>query len=343
MPTYQSAPFYPILFADMAVRANPQGYQPLKGNTLVHAQLYKADHPSFKQYADSRVFAGLQANKTRDAEMLKGPPSIKGNHTFTTHRGMQKVMSGGTVWTRGAEKSIQDLLRDRKFQLDAIDQSSFDSPPTPYQIQSQVAPSDTFALDKLFSDLYASVGEGIVDRTSVSTMNSIVTAFLTKGDQLPDHKFAEYKSILSSIELELESMYGRSNLDFSSQKEFLQTGRMLRVLHNDVKLLLGYIKEFEQYLGEPSKKKAARLAAIRGKLLASRGKYVPTEEEMRKYREEDREEKEREVMANEDVFGNRGILDAAYGPGYVGQQAQRIIRKLRRGNVPTYNIFGPRS
>ena len=331
MPTYQSAPFYPILFPDMAARSNPYGSQPLKGNTLVHAQLYKADHPSFKEYADSRVLAGLQANKTRDIEMLKGPPSIKGNHSFTTQRGMEKVMSGGTVWTRGAEKNIQELLRNRKFQLDAIDQSSFETPPTPYQIQSQVTPPDTFALDKLFYDLYSSIDEGVVDRTSVSTMGSIVSAFLTKGDQLPDHKFAEYKNILSSIELELESMYGRSNLEFDSEKEFRQTGKILRVLHNDVKLLLSYIKEFEQYLGEPSKKKAARLGAIRGKLLASRGKYVPSDEEMRQGREQGREEEEREAMANEDVYGqNREAIDSAYGPGYVGQQVQKITRKLRR-------------
>jgi hypothetical protein len=328
MPTYQSAPFYPILFADMAARSNPYGFQPLKGNMLVHAQLYKADHPEFKQYADSRVFARLQTNKSKDSEMLKGPPSIKGNHTFTTHRGMEKVMSGGTVWTRGAEKSIQDLMRDRKFQLDAIDQASFESPTSP-QIQPQITPSDTFALDKLFSDLYSSVDEGVVDRSSITTMNSIMTAFLTKGDQLPDHKFAEYKSILASIELELESMYGRSNLEFSSEKEFRQTGRFLRLLHNDVQVLLSYIKEFEQYLGEPTKKKAARLAAIRGKLLASRGKYVPSEEEIRQAKEEAREEEEREAMANEDVYGNRAAF-AAYGPGYVAQQAERITRKLRR-------------
>jgi len=275
MPTYQTASLRPPVFPTLV--RNSHGFQPLKGNTIAHPDLPapgEAFHPSWKKEADFAALSRVENNRIKDDQMLKGFPSIKGNMPFTTYRGPQgHALSGGTVWTTQAEKTIQALLRDRKSQLDAIDQASFDVI-SPERVKEALPESDTFALDKLFSDLYSAVSSGVITSSLITIMGTIISTILTKGDAIPERKFAEYASLLTQMTEEMDTLYASSSMDFTPQ-EFSKMGMILRKLDNDTKLLLQYIKDFSAYLGSPTKTKILKLAAIRNKLLESRGRYVP--------------------------------------------------------------------
>lgn len=265
MPTYQTAPMYYPVFPTLV--RNPFGVQPLKGNTLVHAEILPAghdSHPSWKKQADFRALARVENTKTSKLDMLKGPPSIKGNAPFTTFRGPQgHSLSGGVITTKEGQETLQRLLRDRKNQLDAIDQSSFEAV-APERLKESEPETDTFVLDKLFSDFYSSLDAGVINKDLIKIMNDILNFFLTKGDKIPEGKFSEYMSILADI---LEILVESKSHDIADEYFIINK------LENDVKLLIKYIKDFSAFLGSPTKAKTTKLMAIRRQLIKARGVY----------------------------------------------------------------------
>jgi hypothetical protein len=273
MPTYQTAPMYYPVFPTLV--RNPFGVQPLKGNTLVHAEILPAghdSHPSWKKQADFRALARVENTKISKLDMLKGPPSIKGNAPFTTFRGPQgHSLSGGVITTKEGQETLQRLLRDRKYQLDAIDQSSFEAV-APERLKESEPETDTFQLDQLFSQLYSSLDEDTLTDSLLKIMAGILNFFLTKSDKISEGKFTEYMSILADIQKLLTELYARPNVEYSDS-EYNSRKRIFLKLDNDVRLLIRYIKDFSAFLGSPTKAKTAKLMAIRQQLLKSRGIY----------------------------------------------------------------------
>ena len=267
MPTYQTAPLFAPVFPTLV--RNPYGFQPLKGNTLAYADLPAggdAYHPSWKKQADFAVIARLENNRIKELEMMRGPPSIKGNVPSTTFRGPGgHAISGGTVWTADAEKSIQALLRDRKFQLDAIDQSSFDTV-SPERVKEPEVVADTFQIDQTFGNLLSSLVEGVITPSLLNYSSQIMNFFLTKADKISDHKFAEYEGFLQELFDLIQGEFYHSAEAMNPDVQQKQS-RILHKLEKDIHGMYEFIKDFMQYLGEPTKTKSMRLDAIRNKLL----------------------------------------------------------------------------
>ena len=217
MPTYQTAPMYYPVFPTLI--RNPFGVQPLKGNTLAHAEILPAghgSHSSWKKQADFRALARVENTKTSKLDMLKGPPSIKGT-PFTTFRGLQRqrhTLSGGVITTKEGQETLQRLLRDRKYQLDAIDQSSFEAV-APERLKESEPETDTFVLDQLFSQLYSSLDEDTLTDSLLKIMANIINFFLTKGDKISEGKFSEYMNILADVQKLLTELYARPNVGYS--------------------------------------------------------------------------------------------------------------------------------
>lgn len=273
MPTYQTAPLYAPVFPTQV--HNPYGVQPLKGNTLAYADLPSAGeayHPSWKKEADLAVMARLENNHLKEKDMLKGPSSQKGNFTFTTGRGPQghafegQKLSGGTVWTTEGETTIQKLLRDRKFQLDAIDQASFDTV-SPERVKQPDVPADTFTVDQTFGNLLSSLDEGLITPSLLGYTSQIMNFFLTKADKIPDHKFAEYESFLTNLAELLDGAF-YSAAEAGNEDLQIKQKRILKKLEKDIGGMSDFIHDFMDYLGQPTKTKSMRLAGIRNKLLS---------------------------------------------------------------------------
>lgn len=272
MPTYQTAPLYAPVFPTLL--HNPLGVQPLRGNTLAHADLPPAGdsyHSSWKKEADMAVLARLQNNKLKEKDMLKGPHSIKGNFSYTTTRGPQghafeSRLSGGVATTIQGQTAIQKLLRDRKFQLDAIDQASFDTV-TPERVKPVETPTDTFVVDQTFGNLLSSLTEGLITPTLLGYTSQIMNFFLTKADKIPDNKFADYDGFLENLaELLNGAFYAASEAESPDLQK--KQERILKKLEKDISGMQDFIRDFMNYLGQPTKTKAMRLAAIRNKLLS---------------------------------------------------------------------------
>ena len=271
MPTYQTAPLYAPVFPTLV--HNPLGVQPLRGNTLAHADLPSAGdayYPSWKREADMAVLARLENNKLKEQDMLRGPFTQKGNFTYTTGRGPGgrafegQKLSGGVVSSLEGQTTIQKLLRDRKFQLDAIDQASFDTV-SPERVKPVETPADTFVVDQTFGNLLSSLTEGLITPTLLGYTSQIMNFFLTKSDKIPDHKFADYDGFLENLRTLLDGAFysAAENPDLQKKQE-----RILNKLEKDVSGMSDFIRDFMNYLGQPTKTKAMRLAAIRNKLLS---------------------------------------------------------------------------
>jgi hypothetical protein len=303
MPTYQTAPLYAPVFPTLL--HNPYGVQPLKGNTLAYADLPAPGdsyQSAWKREADMAVMARLQNNKLKEKAMLRGPQSIKGNSTYTTGRGPNghafteqrpSGMAGGVATTKEGETMIQKLLRDRKFQLDAIDQSSFDTV-APERVKEPEPETDTFALDQLFTNLFSSITYSTVTPSLLGMMNSIMTFFATRADKISDNKFDTYAIMVRELydlvkvtdsQLIPEGIQAQRRAGFEdlsgSEKVSLQKQQQITAkLLKDLGLLDRYIKDYTSYIGYPTKTKSMKLSAIRNKILLSRGKYVPQEGEL---------------------------------------------------------------
>jgi hypothetical protein len=269
MPTYQTAPLYANVFPTLS--HNPFGVQPLKGNTLAHADLPAPGdsyHPTWKRDADFRVMARVENNGIKDRQMFEPQPSIKGS-IYTTTRGPQGHafegrLSGGTVWTTEAEQTIQRLLRDRKTQLDAIASASFDAPSAPAQKEA-VPELDTYQLDQLFSTLISTVDQRIINASLLSTMSSIMSFFMTKADKIPDYKFAQYLNNLNELVEILDALFDKDE-EYGEKSK-----KILRKLNNDILVLSKFITEYMNYLGNPTKAKTAKMMALRNKIMAAHG------------------------------------------------------------------------
>ena len=267
MPTYQSSPLYPIPFPDTVVADNEYGFQPLKGNVIPVMKTEPAPHPSFVKDAISGVFTRLETNHLKDKSMLKGRPSIKGNFSYTTTRGLPRLkhLSGGVVNTKNAENTIQALLRDRKFQLDARDQTTFDAV-TPERVKANIPVLDTFGLDESFGNLLSALDEGVINNTLLKFTSSIMNFFLTKADKIPEDKFGNYMDILNDISEIIDAKsYHFAELD--SPTETQKRTRILKLVAKDVLEIIKFIEVYNAFLGSPTKTKSKQLEAIRNKLL----------------------------------------------------------------------------
>ena len=293
MPTYQTAPLLPNVFADQASKLNPYGVLPLKGNVLKHLPLEPSPHPSWKQEADLRALAKVANTKMSEMAMLQGPQPFKAQTPYTTYRGPKgdaysHTFTGGRVWTREAEGMVSHLLKDRIGQLDALTQSTFEQV-APERLQVNIPETDTFILDKLFSDLYSSMTEGIVGKFLVSLLGSIVSYLATKGDKIPDEKYAVYEGLLGKIRQELDTLYANLNVERlatlndatltaaekrKSNQKLTESTNILRKLDSDSLIASRFIKQMMKYASEPTKVKAAKLSALRNRLLQEFGQYT---------------------------------------------------------------------
>jgi hypothetical protein len=271
MPTYQTAPLRPNVFADQASKLNPFGVLPLKGNVLKHLPLNPSEHPSWKKEADLRALAKVANTKMSEMAMLQGPQPFKAQTPYTTYRGSKgdafsHTFSGGRVWTREAEGMVSHLLKDRIGQLDALTQSTFEQV-APERLQTNIPETDTFPLDQIFSNLVSSLSQGLINPTLLGFSNSIMSFLLTKADKIPDNKFNDYTTILAKIATLINSSFytARNEGDYTASEVKKMTS-VLNKLEKDVKAIIKFFEEYADFLGSPTKTKSAKLAAMRGKL-----------------------------------------------------------------------------
>lgn len=334
MPTYQTSPLYAPVFPTQV--QNPYGVQPLRGNTLAYADLPAAGeayYPSWKKEADLAVMARVENNRLKEQAMLKGPFTQKGNFTYTTGRGPQghafeARLSGGVASTLEGQTAIQKLLRDRKFQLDAIDQASFDTV-SPERTKPVETPVDTFVVDQTFANLLSSLTEGLITPTLLGYSSQIMNFFLTKADKIPDHKFTEYDLFLENLTTLLNGAF------YTAAEQPLDLGRkskhILSKLEKDIGGMSVFIKDFMNYLGQPTKTKAMRLAGIRNKLLSLISESAQAGVQEARDIQEDFEEGRRFGPGEEGDDGDGGPPGGAAGPEDVAAApAPRAPRKLRR-------------
>jgi hypothetical protein len=273
MPTYQDAPMYPLIFPDMAVSKNLYGFKALKGNKFHHADLLPAGdsyHPEWRTESEEAVMDRLTTNRIKDKQIVKGPPSIKGSK-YTTQRGIA-ALRGGVVQTKEGERMLQTLLQNRVRDLDMLGQLSFETEGQVPPARDRAVQPDMFELDSLFSELYTALDEGYLTKSLLSTSSKIMAYFLTKGDTIPDHKYAEYNGVLTELYQLVEAIIDGELSVYEQRAPDTEHRKMKKILEKllvEILDLQSFIEAFMSYLGQPTKAKKARLDAIRSHLLVS--------------------------------------------------------------------------
>ena len=283
MPTIQSTPLLPLIYPYQAFRQNFQGVQPLKGNVLQLLPLEPSSNPSWKPEAEFSALAKVRNTLAGQQAMLRGPQSIKGNQPFTTYRGPNQeafkhsTFTGGRVRNRDSEKMVSHLLQDRIEQLNALDESNFEEV-KPERLVPQLPQSDTFALDKLFSDLLSSLNEGVLSNALLGFMGSIMSFLATKGDKIPEGKFDTYLDISEQIRVAIGVGQYRYNTELYSKETFNKIRSLLIKLEKDIKLVKDFLFALNSFRGLPIATKSLKLAALRTKLFDISQLYKPFEQ-----------------------------------------------------------------
>jgi hypothetical protein len=195
--TFQSMPNLPWIFPDDAVRMNPFGFRPLKGNTFVAADLPAPGsdyHPSWKREADESVMSRLQTNMIKEMQMLKGPHSIKGKRSR---------MHGGVVTTTEGKRMLGELLTDRLSQLNAVQSAKFDEMPEQRLAKIEIK-KDFYAIDSIFTFLLENLEAGNLQLIPIR-IETLVTAILAAATKLPGEKLAQYVQAIDNATLIAEN------------------------------------------------------------------------------------------------------------------------------------------
>jgi hypothetical protein len=264
MPTYQSAPNYPVVFPDQEVSRNPYGFKTMKGNTILvrgDVEAGHSSHPKWKEEADRVVLDRVKNTKLAKENMLKQPASRKGLHGYTTYNGSFESIRGGTVWSKQAENMVTGLIRDRKFQLDALGQATFDSIPQ-NRLGVNVPPAETFKTDRLFLDILSNLTVGNL-KPMYGELGSLFSELMTSAYTLPDAKLDEYYGYISQIQSTL-SVYGDENYELLSASAM----KNINSLAQRYARLQTFFKKLLEYKGRPSKEKELALSNMRASLLA---------------------------------------------------------------------------
>ena len=264
MPTYQSAPNYPPVFPDEIAHKNPYGFKTMKGNTILvrgETEAAHSAHPKWKQEAYELALAKVQNTKLAQEKMLKQPASRKGLHGYTTYNGSFDSVRGGTVWSKKAEEMVQGLVRDRKFQYDALNEATFDSIPQ-NRLGVNLPPSDTFKLDKLFLDILSNLTAGNV-KPLYSEIGSLINELMMSAEKLPEAKISDYQEQVLKI-IDALSVLGTEQYGLISKRNIND----LKGLGNRLKRVQEFLQKLDQLRGRPTKEKASVLQSMRYSLLA---------------------------------------------------------------------------
>ena len=264
MPTYQSSPNYSPVFPDEEAHKNPYGFRTLKGNTiLIRGEIDPAHsaHPEWKKQANEVVLARVHNTSLAKQKMMHQPASRKGLHGYTTYRGNFNSVHGGSAKTEKGEKMVQDLVRDRKFQYDALRESNFESIPQ-NRLQVNLPPSDTYKLDNLFLSILSNLTAGNV-KSLYSEVGSLISELMTSAEKLPESKIGDYQEYVNQI-IEALNVLGIEEYGLIGQKYTSE-------LHNiglRIKRLSDFLKKLAELRGRPTKEKALVLQSMRYSLLA---------------------------------------------------------------------------
>jgi len=264
MPTYQSAPNYPVVFPDAVAHENPYGFRTMKGNTiLIRGEIDPGHsaHPLWKNQADEVALARVHNTFLAKQKMMKQPASMKGLHSYTTQRGDFNSVRGGTVWSKKGEEMIQGLVRDRKFQYDALNEATFDSIPQ-NRLQVNLPPSETYKLDKLFLDTLSNITTGNV-KPLYTELGSLISELMMSADKISENKVDEYLQYISQINDAL-TILQTENYGLVDSKYLKDVASMNR----RVIRVQAFLQKLAEFRGRPTKEKMAAIQTMKYSLLA---------------------------------------------------------------------------
>jgi hypothetical protein len=275
--TYQSSPYYPIIFPDQAAKLNMYGYEDPKPNRFSHIDLQPAahdSHVSWKDQADRLVYAKSRNTKSAESDMLKGPHSVKGK-CYTTKR---YDFVGGNVMGSSRPASIQPqldaLLKDRVEQYAGIYSAGFDAV-SPERLYVPVPKVESFPVDTMFTTLFQYVDLGDL-KNALKQTNIVITTLLSNADKLEKDSLDTYlgvvrKCILIAMGMDNTTDIEQARIDpelTSAPKSYTETKRMLKALIKELEGIGEFLLKFVQYANKPSTQRASLLANIRKSLLA---------------------------------------------------------------------------
>jgi hypothetical protein len=264
MPTYQTAPNYPAVFPDEEVSKNPYGFRSLKGNTLLVRGETEPAHPAhsgWKQEADRVALARVQNTLLAKQKMMYQPASMKGKYGYTTYRGDFDSVRGGVTTTKEGEKLVKNLVRDRKYQYDALNEATFQTIPQ-NRLQVSLPPAETYKLDNLFLSILSNLTSGSV-KSIYTEIGSLISELMSTADRIPEDKVDSYILYTSQI-VEALNVLGTEQYGLISKK---YTADMYS-LGSRVKRLGTFLRKLAELRGRPTREKSAVLQAMRSSLLA---------------------------------------------------------------------------
>jgi hypothetical protein len=215
MPTLQSSPMYPVIWADQAYRMNRNGHGPLKAipiPSLNEWGVQSSPHSERKKEADEKVRNQLRTNALKESGMLghrnttarsqryERPASRSAVPNGVFHGSpMDYVTSaglrGGVITSKEGRIWLAKRLKNRIVEYDAIASGDFSQGPPP---AIDVNPKFS-SLDSLFQQVFDVFASGLFTSGLVDLMSKLQSAYLDAAPTFTTNQVGPYAEYIQKL------------------------------------------------------------------------------------------------------------------------------------------------
>ena len=295
MPTLQSSPMYPVLWADQAYRMNRHGVGPLKAvpiPSLNEWGVESSPHSIWKQEADKKVRDQLQTNALKERGMVGKRDTTERSQRYERPASRSAVpngvfhgspmeyvtsagLRGGVITSKEGRAWLQKRLHNRIVEYDAIAKGDFSQGPPP-----AIDVNPKFSnLDTLFQQVFDVFASGLFTSGLVDLMSKLQSAYLDSAPTFTSNQVGPYAEYIQKLvetirpyESDQQAIFSFLGERASQEESQRSVDFARRTLNNMVKITEEIART--AYMNIPQRK--AVFDELRSKLLRSsvRG-FVP--------------------------------------------------------------------
>lgn len=284
--TYQSSPYFPVLFPDEAYRMNRVGVRSMRVTPTASLDIEVGTRNPWLSDAVRMVHAGLETNKRKEQGMLGHINTTSRSQRYalpasrsSIHNGRfpgMEYSSAGLAFRGGAmcgagntetpegRRYIQDVLLKRRIEEYANLKSGIFSETATTGIPPPMNP-ETVPVDVNITQLQDLIASGTVPSRTLGIVKSVATSLYKIGEQLTASQISKYLDVLTDMWRQILEGYDEDTEEYQNLP-----GREQRLVPAVTRAFerIGIMLElFAQVATEPIEIRMKRKAEIRNRFL----------------------------------------------------------------------------
>ena len=222
MPTYQTAPMFPVIWADQAYAMNKHGIgkmKPVPLSSLQEMGVQSSPHSEWKRQADELVHDRLKNNKLKEGGMLGKRDTTERSQRYERSASRSAIangvfpgaeyvtsagLRGGVITSPEGREWLRKRLHNRIVEYDAIAKGDFSAgPPPAINLQTKFT-----LLDSIFQQVFDQFSTGVFSSGLIDTMSKLLNAYLDAGSTFDSNQLGPYAESIQKLTEAIRSYEG---------------------------------------------------------------------------------------------------------------------------------------